>query len=70
MTALPRVSVSMPPDVETAIAQMRGIPKFSRMPMSQVYLYLIRLGLQQRQEWTRFREDGADNKAADSGGGE
>ena len=60
MTELPRVSVSLPPDVEAAIAQMRGIPKFSRMPMSQVCLYLIRLGMGQKREWTRFREDGAE----------
>lgn len=61
MTGLPRVSVSMPPDIETAIAEMRGIPKFSRMPMSQVCLYLIRLGIQQRHKWTRFYEDGGED---------
>ena len=60
MTNMPRVSLSLPPDVETAIAQMRGIPKFSRMPMSQVCLYLIRLGAKRKEEWTRFREDGAE----------
>lgn len=57
MTNLPRVSVSLPPDVETAIAQMRVIPKFSRMPMSQVCLYLIRLGMEKKKEWTRFYEE-------------
>ena len=62
MTDMPRVSVSLPPDVETAIAKMRGIPKFSRMPMSQVCLYLIRLGVERKQEWTRFYEDGAEGK--------
>ena len=62
MTEMPRVSVSLPPDVEATIAQMRGIPKFSRMPMSQVCLYLIRLGAERKKEWTRFYEDGADGK--------
>lgn len=63
MTNLPRVSVSLPPDVETAIAQMRGIPKFSRMPMSQVCLYLIRLGMGRKKEWMRFYEE--DTKGGD-----
>lgn len=62
MTHLPRLLLSIPPDVETAIERMRAIPKFSRMPKSQVCLYLIRLGAQQRQEWTRFREDGAETE--------
>ena len=58
MAEKPRVSLSLTPDVEAGIAQMRGIPRFSRMPMSQVCLYLIRLGLEGKQEWTRFQEGG------------
>ncbi len=61
MTSSPRVSISLPPDVETGIAQLRGIPRFSRMPMSQVCLYLIRLGMERKDERTRFYE-------ADKGG--
>lgn len=57
MTSLPRVSISLPPDVEMGIAQMRGIARFSRMPMSQVCLYLIRLGMERKDERTRFYEE-------------
>lgn len=57
MTSLPRISISLPPDVETGIAKLRGIPRFSRMPMSQVCLFLIRVGMKQKQEWTRFYEE-------------
>ena len=62
MTHLPRLLLSIPPDIETAIERMRNIPKFSRMPKSQVCLYFMRLGIQQKEEWTRFYEDGAEGK--------
>lgn len=64
MTSSPRVSISLPPDVEAGIAQLRGIPRFSRMPMSQVCLYLIRLGMERKDERTRFYEADKDGEKA------
>ena len=54
MTELPRVMISMPPDIENAVKNLKAQPGNERVPTSKLLCRLIRRGM--------GRETGAKNE--------
>lgn len=48
MTDLPRVTLSLPPDIVTEIKRMKACPEFQRLPKSKILIQLIRLGMEKK----------------------
>ena len=50
MTNLPRIMVSMPPDIEKAIDDMRKEPGNERVPKSKLLCQLVRKGMEHQED--------------------
>ena len=57
MTNLPRITISLPPDIEKAVNTIRASPDFKRTPKAKIVCGLIRNGLKAENEQDTDTDD-------------
>ena len=60
MTNLPRITISMPSDIEGAVNAIKASPDFKRTPKAKIVCSLIRKGLKAENEKDADTDDGEE----------